>query len=309
MFGFAILATLLVGGAIIALDDDDDTSVAPEEPTEPDLREDDNVPTSGGDLLSFGSEDDLVEARQGDDEVRAGGGDDTVLGGLGADTLFGQGGNDDLRGGVADDNLFGAGGEDTLSGDGGQDALIASAGDDVIFSGEGSDFAVGGSGADSIFGGAGNDILYGGEYDSEPTDDDIEALRTDVDSFGLIETNDNAADTLNGGDGVDALILDDGDIGRGGADSDLFMLLADEENDDAITITDYADGEDQILVAIRGEDSGLEQDDFTVVNDEDTGDALVMQGTEVLARVEDAGETLTVEDLAFSVIAPDPSAA
>lgn len=310
MFGIAVLATLVLGGAIIALDDDDDNSVDESNATEdPELRVETDTATDGGDLLAFGDEDDVIDALGGNDEVLAGAGDDDVQGGAGDDTIFGQGGNDDLHGGTGEDNIFGSGGQDTLSGDDGDDGLIASAGDDTVFGGAGSDFAVGGSGADSILGGAGNDILYGGEYDNEPDVEDLNTLRTDPLNFDLIEVNDEAADTLNGGDGDDALFLDSGDVGRGGSGSDLFALLANEEVGDAIAITDYSDEEDAITIGIRGEDSEFDEDDFSVVNDTDTGDALIMQGTDVLARVEDAGETLTIEDITFLLVAADPAAA
>lgn len=302
MFGIAILATLVLGGAIIALDDDDDNTVDETNPTEePELRVEDEAATEGGDLLSFAEEDDLIEALGGDDEVQAGAGNDTVFGGTGDDTIFGQGGDDDLRGGEGNDDLFGSGGQDTLSGDAGDDNLIASAGADTIFAGEGEDIAFGGSGSDSILGGAGNDFLYGGELESEPNSEELAVLRDPDAVAEMFIVGDNVADTLNGGDGDDSLILDEADQGRGGEGNDSFILYTDGAVNDPITVTDFTAEDDTLAVSIL-EESGLTMEDFSVVNDADTGDALVLQNDEVLARVLDAGDTLTIDDVTFILL-------
>lgn len=299
MYGIAILATLVLGGVIIGLDDDDDTVVSETETTEDAQGLSEEVTaSSGGDLLELGSENDTVFALAGDDEVFAGQGDDVVFGGAGDDDIFGQAGNDDLHGGDGDDDIFGSGGEDTLSGDAGDDDLIASAGDDTIFSGEGEDIAIGGTGADSIQGGADNDVLFGGAFDSEPDSEGLDALRAGEDTeFAVVD--DGAADTLNGGDGDDGLILDDGDLGRGGEGNDSFFVVADGNVDEASTISDYSEDDDEIVIALI-EGSDLTEDDFTVERDPMTEDALILQDGEVLARVADAGNTLTVDDLTFS---------
>ncbi|MBT8152476.1 hypothetical protein KMP13_00895 [Epibacterium ulvae] len=303
MFGIAILATLVLGGAIIALDDDDDNNTVDESNSteEPELRVETDTATEGGDLLSFAAEDDVIDALGGDDEVRAGAGDDTVFGGTGDDTLFGQGGNDDLRGGEGNDDLFGSGGQDTLSGDAGDDNLIASAGADTIFSGEGDDIAFGGSGSDSILGGAGNDFLYGGELESEPNSEDLATLRDPDAVAEMFIVGDDIADTLNGGVGDDTLILDEADQGRGGDGDDTFILYTDGAVNDPITVTDFTAEDDTLAVSIL-EESGLTVDDFSVLNDTDTGDALIMQDGDVLARVIDAGDTLTIDDVAFILL-------
>lgn len=86
-----------------------------------------------------------------------------LFGGPGADRLAGGNGNDVLSGGAGNDKLDGKGGADTLYGGYGHDTLI------------------GGAGADTLYGEAGDDTLHA----NTPAC-----------------TNDNTADTLNGGDHV-----------------------------------------------------------------------------------------------------------
>ncbi len=89
--------------------------------------------------------------------------------------------------GAGDDTFEGGDGNDVVHAGDGHDYLIRSAGNDQHF-GEG--------GPDDIMGGPGNDVEDGG-----PGDDRIGF------SAGVSNDNDQGADTLRGGDGVDKLLL------------------------------------------------------------------------------------------------------
>jgi Ca2+-binding RTX toxin-like protein len=73
------------------------------------------VPSDGDDVLTYGAEDDVVDALGGNDVVDADGGHDTVFGGTGNDTLLGGEGNDVLVGGPGNDVLIGGVGDDTYT--------------------------------------------------------------------------------------------------------------------------------------------------------------------------------------------------
>lgn len=96
----------------------------------------------------------------------------TVLGGAGADQMSGGSGADSLDGGAGNDLILGAAGDDKLLGNDGADTLIS------------------GTGNDSINGGAGNDRIILGDSTGTAT-------------AGYMDN----ADTLNGGDGTDTLVV------------------------------------------------------------------------------------------------------
>ncbi len=104
------------------------------------------------------------------------------LGSAFEDDLFGQGGNDSLSGGNANDRLFGSGGNDGLRGERGNDLLVGGGGNDDL---------QGGFGADTIEGGEGNDVFFNAE--------------------GHIE----AGEVIDGGNGVDRLVLGRNELGSG----------------------------------------------------------------------------------------------
>jgi len=102
-------------------------------------------------------------------------GDDAYHGSVANDTL-------DLLGG--DDALYGKAGDDTLSGGDGHDRIFGDEGNDTLNGDDGHDFLYGGDGQDVINGGLGNDILRGNAGDDRYT--------------------------INQGDGIDALLDDEG---------------------------------------------------------------------------------------------------
>ncbi|GAB3663126.1 peroxidase family protein [Ramlibacter alkalitolerans] len=153
----------------------------------------DNVLTGGGgnDVFVVHDTTDVVsDSGVGTDEVRSftnryainnvnvenltfiGAGDFTGTGNAAANVVVGGAGNDILDGGA---------GNDTLTGGAGDDVLIGGAGNDTLLGGDGDDILDGGLGNDDIAAGAGNDTI----------------LR----SIG------HGADSVDGGDGVDTLVV------------------------------------------------------------------------------------------------------
>ncbi|MCT4558320.1 MAG: hypothetical protein N4A61_09710 [Pelagimonas sp.] len=135
--------------------------------------------------------------------------------------------DDLLRGSDAADTLEGLQGDDTLVGRGGDDTLSGGEGADLLFGGEGNDTLSGGTGTDTLSGGAGADALYGGSDGSE----------------------DGTGDFLDGGEGDDQIVLDENDIGTGGAGEDRFYLRA------SAVVTDFDPQDDVLIVAHDGGDA------------------------------------------------------
>ncbi|HYJ31250.1 MAG TPA: M10 family metallopeptidase C-terminal domain-containing protein [Allosphingosinicella sp.] len=148
----------------------------------------------------------LIDTRLGPDslinrglvrgDVRMGEGDDLVdtVGGI-LDGIADLGGGDDrFFGGAADEEVLGGRGADWLDGGGGNDLLLGGLGDDTV---------AGGAGNDGIYGEYGDDriILAGGDRaDAGPGDD-------------VITAGDLSFAALDGGGGVDRLVLATGAIG------------------------------------------------------------------------------------------------
>ena len=116
-------------------------------------------------------------------------------------TVTAGSGQDTLSGGSAVTNvtMFAGGGADTLNGGAGNDAIHAGDGDDRALSGAGNDQVFGEGGADVIMGASGNDVEDGG-----PGDDNIGGRL----GLSSARDNDQGADTLRGGEGVDELVLE-----------------------------------------------------------------------------------------------------
>jgi Ca2+-binding RTX toxin-like protein len=88
------------------------------------------------------------------------GGGDTLTGGAGNDVLNGGAGGDTLRGNGGDDHLLGGDDIDTLYGDAGDDHLTGGAGRDHLYGGVGDDHLTGGTGNDELYGGGDSDAYY-----------------------------------------------------------------------------------------------------------------------------------------------------
>ena len=66
---------------------------------------DDNVVTTGADLIYGGAGADVIDALAGHDVIRAGAGADVIHGGDGNDTIYGEGGADAIYGGAGNDRI------------------------------------------------------------------------------------------------------------------------------------------------------------------------------------------------------------
>lgn len=178
---------------------------------------------SGDDLLEGGADHDLLRGGQGNDTLNGGSGNDVLRGGQGNDTLDGGLENDELHGGKGNDVLFGGDGNDVLRGGDGTDTLHGGAGADELHGGKDNDvlngdadndILRGGKGADLLNGGSGDDVIYYA-HDAVWTGG-FGALN--VGSVGVAGTNEfvgiqghqRSYDQFNGGDGVDRLVLTNG---------------------------------------------------------------------------------------------------
>jgi Ca2+-binding RTX toxin-like protein len=207
------------------------------------------------------------------DTLTGGGVADTLIGGRGDDSLVGNAGNDSLLGGDRNDTLLGGAGNDRLDGGSGDDRLDGVAGTDTLFGNDGTDTLLGGTGSDSLDGGSGNDSLDGGDDNDRldgGSDNDslLGAAGTDT-LFGNDGTDTllggSGSDSLDGGTGNDSLDGGDEDdilIGGGGLDTltgglgdDQFVLNS--PNQGSVSITDFGDGADAIVVSNAGFGGGL----------------------------------------------------
>jgi Ca2+-binding RTX toxin-like protein len=103
----------------------------------------------------------IVDGKGGGDTLTGGAGNDVLNGGAGGDTLRGNGGDDHLLGGDDIDTLYGGAGEDHLTGGGGNDILNGGVGEDHLYGGTGNDVLYGGGGEDTYYYnlGDGNDTI------------------------------------------------------------------------------------------------------------------------------------------------------
>ncbi|MDU8914084.1 calcium-binding protein [Aestuariicoccus sp. MJ-SS9] len=205
---------------------------------------DDTILGGGGrDNIAAGEGADSVLGGPGNDRILGGSGNDTLLGGLDEDQLFGSLGNDLIDGGSARDLLWSGEGDDTViagSGDdhigarSGADLIDAGDGDDIVGAGQDADSVAGGPGSDTIYGGFGNDTVSGGEGD----DALFGGWGNDLVDGGSGNDTLNAKwteDTLTGGEGADEFVLEL---------RDYFY-----SNENEVVITDFAVGEDTLVIA------------------------------------------------------------
>jgi Ca2+-binding RTX toxin-like protein len=201
---------------------------------------------AGNDRLFGGGGNDVVCGGDGNDSLYGQAGNDLLGGDAGNDRIWGEAGNDQLQGGAGHDSLYGGNGNDLvfgqtgndlLHGDNGNDVLVGGAGNDRLIGGLGRDVLIGGDGADELIGEAHDDILIGG---STVHDENTEALRAILAEWSSTRTygarvsnirsgggatggftlddgsvlDDDLADTLRGGDGLDWFLLGIGDRAR-----------------------------------------------------------------------------------------------
>jgi Ca2+-binding RTX toxin-like protein len=138
--------------------------------------------TSFNDIFVGGDANDNVDGGFGDDTISGGAGDDILFGGSGRHGGRGNpipGGNDTLLGGDGNDTISGGDGNDTLLGENGNDFLDGGVGDDTLDGGTGSDVMNGGGGNDTI-------VIHAGDVFS--------------------------GEIIDGGDGVDRLVVSDNNM-------------------------------------------------------------------------------------------------
>lgn len=260
----------------------------------------------GNDTLDGGDWNDTLNGNSGFDSLSGGAGNDMLSGGAGKDVLRGEGGDDTVQGGDFHDIAYGGAGDDSLSGDGGIDVLFGGDGADTLEGGAWNDDLIGGDGDDLLNGGSGNDALSGINLSRELTAEEIAAVRDQSEDAGPGDgvfsdvTFSNAADgadTLNGGEGDDFLLMGAGDTGAGGLGADDFALYMSQEGGGVMTITDYSPGEDMIQLVVNNDGGSLNADDFTVEAEDGTGAALILQQGEIVARIEGAAASFTADDL------------
>ncbi|MFT5522544.1 MAG: Ca2+-binding RTX toxin-like protein, partial [Pirellulaceae bacterium] len=185
----------------------------------------------GNDTILTGEGNNFVDAGAGNDNVSGRSGIDRVFGGEGKDIISLGGGNDFADGGPGNDRILGGGGDDFLFGGAGNDTLLGGYDNDVVLGGDGNDTVRGERGEDLLVGGTGNDAVRGDqgvdtligsaaaiEQDTAQFDALLSAwtLTRDDSLLGVI-TNDGDPDLLNGGGGVDHILLagEDSFIARG----------------------------------------------------------------------------------------------
>ena len=131
----------------------------------------------GNDMLTGGSDRDVLDGGGGNDRLYGRGNINVLIGGWGNDKLYGGEGGDWMYGDLPN----GGSGNDTLFGEGGSDAMAGCGGNDWL---------VGGQGLDMLSGNEGDDVLIGGDIRG---------------GFGF--NSDNVMDYLWGGLGKDTFVL------------------------------------------------------------------------------------------------------
>ncbi|MBI2242352.1 MAG: cadherin-like domain-containing protein, partial [Magnetospirillum gryphiswaldense] len=198
----------------------------------------------GSGTLSGGNGASLAGKNMNSDKFVGGEGTDTIVGTSGADVVLSTGSNKVLVDGV---EVISTGdgndvvdltstavslGDVTIDGGVGNDALFGDDGNDLILGGEGNDTLGGGAGTDTLDGGAGNDVFkmgtssagYDGVWGAGTQARDVGDTATEGtgDSVSIAGMN-KLTDTMIGGDGIDtvqgtngndAIILDDGGSGQ-----------------------------------------------------------------------------------------------
>lgn len=266
----------------------------------------DSEPSDLSDRLQLDDENNLLLAGSGNDLVNGGAGNDTLDGEAGRDALYGQEGDDELRGGAFHDLLSGGEGNDLLQGQTGRDLLYGGEGDDTLEGGAWHDTLFGGSGDDILIGGDGSDELYGIDLNREFTPDELhdhlDGKATPMLDNLVVPADTSGADLLEGGAGDDKLVLGRGDTAVGGGGEDQFGILVDIGGDGIVTITDYqgpsSSTDSGDVIQIEATDAtALNPDDYDVAADLFSGDALILERGEVLARIVGAADSFTSAQL------------
>lgn len=247
----------------------------------------------------------------GDDNILGGFGNDTLAGGAGDDLIQGQGGEDVLIGNEGNDVMQGRGNDDTVQGFSGNDWVDGNDGDDFVRGGAGNDVVIGGEGSDDIFGRNGSDVLIAGTIPGAPLSnaemDQIRDRDVDMDFFddNAVLSDDNTADSLDGGAGDDLLLFGAGDSATGGTGSDIFALFGNGSDLDVglSVVQDYDETQDELVVYFPDEDAA---DDAEVTVTTDGSDAIVNINGEEYTRILGAAGKVTADDIFVSTPEEEP---
>lgn len=279
MLGLAIILTMAAGAAAFGLMGDDDDGEASNGTT----REfDDNSQLLAGEdyrsLLedSPAISDELVEDvtfLAGPLDIDTGGSRDDVIGSAGDDTIAGGEGSDVVLGGEGDDLLILGDGNDysgAMDLDGSypadkfevQEVEILQAGDDTIGAGPGNDTIEDLVGENTLYGRQGADLISAWDWEG------------DADTY--------SPDTVFGGWGADAIIVDQGDEVSTGGGQDVVTVLLDTYSDgfEPVEIKDFNPSEDQITLS--GAESLLVQQPGDFIDPVTVADASDGSGSYVL---------------------------
>ncbi|MDD2267827.1 retention module-containing protein [Sulfuricurvum sp.] len=104
--------------------------------------------------------------------------------------------------------IVGTDGQDTLTGTSGNDLIDGKGGNDIINGGDGNDIINGGSGSDTIDGGAGDDTINGGGGNDVLNGNAGNDMLSGGEGNDTLDGNTSEDTTLDGGAGVDTLVLD-----------------------------------------------------------------------------------------------------
>lgn len=263
--------------------------------------------TDEADTFNGGAGDDSIEGFKGADSLTGGSGWDSIFGGNWRDTLDGGANGDQLWGDRSEDLLFGAAGEDSLYGGGQNDTLIGGAGADTLEGGDGTDYLIDTKGANTFSGGRGDDVLISaGDFEQRAA---FEALAEDgeIDEqnfYGWLSGLDTSgADVLDAGGGNDTLFFGAGDTVTGGRGFDTFNVVRDfvVDADEPAVITDFNPGVDVIeyTVLANASSSNPSTSYELSINYED-GYAELLEGEQVVMRLEGADESFTLDDVVVS---------
>jgi Ca2+-binding RTX toxin-like protein len=185
----------------------------------------------GNDVFTTQEGDDQLNGGGGDDILNAGAAEDVLNGGSGADSRHGVDVNDELNGGTGNDLLDGGSGDDLMTGGTGSDVYVVDSAGDVVNenAAEGTDEVrtslasasladyanvenlTGTSAAgQTLTGNSGNNVVTGGSgadtlrlYDGGNDTANGGAGNDNIFFIGSL----TSADVVNGGDGVDTLVL------------------------------------------------------------------------------------------------------
>ena len=260
--------------------------------------------TKGSDHIIGSNYSDTLVGGKGNDVLNGGGGNDVLNGGAGADTAVFSGANNRVNlnstawqnTGDGRDRLVqiervnSGGGNDRITGNKGANVLNGGAGNDVLSGGGGNDQLIGGAGVDTaVFSGANNRVNLnstGWQVTGDGRDRLVQIERVNAGAgkdvvtgnrFANVLSGGSGNDVLNGGGGNDQLIGGPGiDRLKGGLGRDTFRIQKGAGYD---IIEDFNNGQDRLLLG-----SGKSRLRIKA----NSGDALIYQGSDLLARIDNA---------------------